>query len=55
MALYVLAMVTAVLATDLGPILAIAGAVGGSCLLYIGPVYAKIRIKINGYSCRVEV
>jgi Transmembrane amino acid transporter protein len=37
MALYVLAMVTAALATDLGPLLAIAGAVGGSCLSYIGP------------------
>jgi solute carrier family 38 (sodium-coupled neutral amino acid transporter), member 11 len=36
-ALYILAVVPAALATDLGPILAITGAVGGSCLSYIGP------------------
>jgi Transmembrane amino acid transporter protein len=35
-ALYILAVVPAALATDLGPILAITGAVGGSCLSYIG-------------------
>lgn len=36
-ALYILAVVPAALATDLGPILALTGAVGGSCLSYIGP------------------
>jgi solute carrier family 38 (sodium-coupled neutral amino acid transporter), member 11 len=36
-ALYIMAVVPAALATDLGPVLALTGAVGGSCLSYLGP------------------
>jgi sodium-coupled neutral amino acid transporter 11 len=35
--LYLLAVVPAAAFEDLGPVLAITGAVGGSCLAYIGP------------------
>ena len=35
--LYILALVPAAVFDDLGPVLAITGAVGGSCLSYIGP------------------
>ena len=36
-ALYILAVIPAVLTNDLGPVLAITGTVGGSCLSYLGP------------------
>ena len=36
-ALYVLAVLPAAVFTDLGPVLALSGAIGGSCLSYIGP------------------
>lgn len=36
-ALYILAVVPAALASELGPVLALTGAIGGSCLSYIGP------------------
>lgn len=36
-ALYILAVVPAALASDLGSVLAFTGAIGGSCLSYIGP------------------
>lgn len=36
-ALYILAVVPAALATDLGPVLAITGSIGGSSLSYLGP------------------
>jgi len=35
--LYIMAVVPAALASDLGSVLAITGAIGGSCLAYIGP------------------
>lgn len=35
--LYILAVIPALLTDDLGPVLAITGTVGGSCLSYIGP------------------
>ena len=35
--LYILAVIPAVLTNDLGPVLAITGTVGGSCLSYLGP------------------
>jgi hypothetical protein len=44
-ALYIMAVVPAALAKDLGPVLALTGAIGGSCLSYIGPgaVYLGIH------------
>lgn len=36
-ALYILAILPAAFFNDLGPVLAISGAVGGSCLSYVGP------------------
>ena len=43
--LYILAVIPAVLTNDLGPVLAITGTVGGSCLSYLGPgvVYLGIH------------
>lgn len=44
-ALYLMAVVPAALASDLGPVLALTGAIGGSCLSYIGPglVYVGVH------------
>jgi Transmembrane amino acid transporter protein len=37
MVLYLLAVIPAILTNDVGPVLALTGAVGGSCLSYLGP------------------
>lgn len=46
--LYVSALIPALIFDDLGPVLAISGAVGGSCLSYIGP--GAVFLGIHGKS-----
>jgi len=44
--LYILTMIPALIFDDLGPVLSVTGAVGGSCLSYIGP--GLVFIGVNG-------
>ena len=44
--LYILTLIPALIVDDLGPVLSITGAVGGSCLAYIGP--GLVYLGING-------
>jgi len=44
--LYILAMIPAMIFDNLGPVLSITGAVGGSCLAYIGP--GTVFLGVNG-------
>lgn len=47
--LYVFALVPAAWSNDLGPVLALTGAIGGSCLSYIGPGLLYLGVHGDGF------
>jgi hypothetical protein len=47
-AIYVMALIPAIIFDDLGPVLSITGALGGSCIAYFGP--GMVYLGVNGES-----